>query len=70
MSELAMLNDSHLAAGTLLLGLILYFFWRNRVRRDQIELQRKIDGKTIGGPVDTRNYDLRTRTRGSRSWIS
>ena len=70
MSELAMLDDSHIAAGTLFLGLVLYFFWKNRVRREQVELQRKFGGKRTGDPMDTRNYDLRTRIRGSRSWIS
>lgn len=70
MSEFAVLDSSHIAAGGLVLGLVLYILLRNRVRRDHIEMQRRIDPSHTGDPAATGNYDLRTKTRGSRSWIS
>lgn len=70
MSEFATINGSHIAGGAFLLGLILYFWWKNKLRRDDIELRRRFNEKSVYDPADKGDYDLRTRVRGSRSWIS
>ena len=70
MSEFAVLDSSHIAAGVLVLGFVLYILLKNRVRRDHIEMQRRIEENPSGDPASSGHYDLRTKTRASRSWIS
>ena len=70
MSDFVMIDGSHVAGGAFFLGLILYFWWRSKVRRDDIEFQQRMNGNSAGEQAGSDSYDLRTKIRGSKSWIS
>ena len=70
MSDIAMFDSTHLAAGGLVLGLILYFVWKSRVRREHLELTRRLEGEAVSEQGGHAVHGFRTRTRGPHSWIS
>jgi hypothetical protein len=70
MSEIAMFDSTHLAAGGLLLGLILYFVWKRRIRREHLDLARRLEGEAASEQAGRAVHGFRTRTRGPHSWIS
>ncbi len=70
MSEIAMFDSAHLAAGGLFLGLILYFVWKSRTRREHLEPTRPLEGEAVSEQGRRAVHGFRTRTRGPHSWIS